>query len=110
MASFFEIGEVGFDAAEVRTIRRQEKNVMAVLTGDGFEVFLFVESGVVVNDRRVWAQFLAQHVVRPIIDKIGIGSAGEEHRGKKVLAAPGSNQAFARAAVAGMVAINFMPT
>ncbi len=61
---------------------------MAVFMGDGFEVFLFVKSGIVEDDGRVWLQLFTQHVACPIVDEIGVGGAFEQHGGKKVLAAP----------------------
>jgi len=48
---------------------------MAVLMGNSFKVFLFVERGVIENDSGVWTQFLAQHVPGPVVDQAGIGCA-----------------------------------
>ena len=101
-----DIGEVGFDAAEVRTIRGQKKDVMAVFAGDGFEVFLFMESSIVIDEGRVGPQFLAEHVPRPVIDKVRVGGAKEQHGGEDVRAASSGNQAFTRTAIAGVIAVN----
>lgn len=77
MALFFDIGEVVFDGTEVRAVRRQEENMMAMLVGDDFEVFLFVEGSVIPDERGIGVKLRAQHAARPIIDEIGVGGAGE---------------------------------
>ncbi|MBV8358569.1 MAG: hypothetical protein JO189_11615 [Deltaproteobacteria bacterium] len=52
---------------------------MAAGMGDGLEVWLFVEGGIVEEESEVGPQFLAQHVRHPVIDQPGIGSAGAQH-------------------------------
>jgi hypothetical protein len=110
LPSFFDVGEVRLDAAEVGAVRRQEQDVMTTFLGDSFKVFLFVESGVVVDDGRVWPQLFAQHVARPIVDQIGVGGAFEQHRCKEVFPPSGCNQAGSGAPVAGVIAIDFLST
>ncbi|MDD4617234.1 MAG: hypothetical protein PHW76_09035 [Alphaproteobacteria bacterium] len=46
---------------------------MATFMGNGLEVFLFVENGVVEDKGGVGPQRLAKHMTRPIIDQIGVG-------------------------------------
>jgi hypothetical protein len=50
LSTFFDVGEVVFDGIEVGAIRRKKKDEVTVLVGDGFEVFLFMESGIVPDD------------------------------------------------------------
>lgn len=82
---------------------------MAVFMGNGFEVFLFMESGIVEDDGRIWPQRFTQHVACPIVDEMGVGGAFEQHGGKKVLATPRCDQTGSRAAITGMIAIDFLP-
>lgn len=83
--------------------------MVTVLAGDGLKVFLFVEGGVVPDDGRGRTQLFAKHVTRPVIDEIGVGSTREDHGSQKVLAPPCGNQAGSRSAIAGVVAVNFLP-
>ena len=60
MSTFFDIGEVVFDGIEVGAIGRKKKDEVTVLAGDGFEGFLFMESGIVPDDGRGGAQFFTK--------------------------------------------------
>ena len=110
MPPFFEIGKVVLDRAEVGAIGRQEQDVVAMFESDGFEVFLFVERGVVVDDCGVRAQLFAQHVPCPIIDQIRIGCTFEQHGCQKVFASPCRDKAGSRTSMARVVAIDLFAT
>jgi hypothetical protein len=110
LAAFFEVGEIGFDAAEVWGVRRQEAQVRAMFTGHGCEVLLLVESGVVEDQGRVRTQCFTPHLPGPVIDQASISGAGEQHGRKKILAAPGGKETCAGTAMARVIAKDFVPT
>ena len=62
LTDFLEIGEVGFDTAEVGTVGRQEESVVAATAGDSLKGFLFVKGGIVPDEWGVWTQLFAQRV------------------------------------------------
>jgi hypothetical protein len=108
LADFLDVGEVVFDGAKVWGIRRQKKDMMAVPMSDGFQVFLFVESGVVKDNRGVWPQGFAKHLVEPAVDKSRVRGTREQQRCKKILAATRGDQACPWTAMTGMIAVHFL--
>ena len=79
---------------------------MTVFLGDGLQVFLFVESGMVKDQGGMGTSLFTQQVAQPRIDESRIGGAGEQHWGEKIRAAPRGNPVFARALMARAVAVN----
>ena len=82
---------------------------MTVFLGDGLQVFLFVESGIVKDQGGMGTSLFTQQVAQPRIDESRIGGAGEPQGGEKIRAAPRGNPVFTRALMAQAVAVNLVP-
>ena len=96
-----------FDGVEVRAVGWEEKHLMPLLGGDGFQVFLFVERGVIPDEGGMRPQFLAKHVARPGVDQFGMRGSLEQQGREKVLAAPRGDQAGSRVTATGLLAVHF---
>jgi hypothetical protein len=100
LAAFFEIGEIVFDRAEVRRVRRQEQKSVRGGGDDLESAFCFMKGRVIEHDDGGLVQDGKKVSGQPLIKPVGIGGSFEQNRGDEFSAAFGGDQAGARTFVA----------